>query len=807
MTQEDPVDAAQGYRDLHAKISLLLSDEASLAHECSRMMPRRLKHTTTLYKKGKGRQRFSPPGEQYNFYDDHEGASSDALPQSNAFDATYDGTMPNEARIKPDELRDVTQYLINTSGCRHPATLERVTEVFSGFIRRADGLTELEFRGYIACVLTQILRELESRCVAAGVRLASVEQATPSNRLPPEVDHTIDNSTGDPGSQNVTATYNQVAQHQLGSTDPTQEQQRITWSQERRDDALVTETGPLSDLQLLTQELNGLTQRLSESVREPLPPTCETHTVTYCSNPLEKYDRNGLDNASHEQAQLQACPEHEEDNVHLSELQHISQVLDGLNASMQKKVAKVEDDTTTTSAAAAAAAPPAAPPAPGATDFQCSSSCKQHVGEFRDLQPVFPHAVHSSTLSNRVSGCCAAAHIESAEVHGGTHMLSDIDTHVAHVGHFQHCPRSSGGISSDHCLQVPPLWVSKGESSAASSAEQCGASQRPLTAKDLGVEAPANSVMHQNALPTRNVTDAAALGERLTGAKSKIAAGWQTFADAMDKIFVPESVDFGPKGTSKDGRSGGSQSETVVRHCTEVVGAPSAFDSQSAPTDSGNLYARAFRGDNLTAHPDQYARASPCVAKSSTGQVVPQQPLTNTMTASDMQVQHSPIIDATCKHNTWSQSEAWHIPGAVAPADGAHTCAEFGGDAASRHRTGPSTQDVRNLLEFEGLPVQVALGGGSGFVSKRLCLDSSYRNLYILEIDSAIPSVFFGIPGFSLNELRRIVHRSGSYPNGETMLSLEFEEGFLPVKLTSSALVQSVVEALKCHEDIDFLQV
>lgn len=64
--------------------------------------------------------------------------------------------------LPQEELQPVTQRLIDGLGCRHPSSLERIGQVYSTFAHR-KGLSLLEFQGYVACVLTQILRELFAR--------------------------------------------------------------------------------------------------------------------------------------------------------------------------------------------------------------------------------------------------------------------------------------------------------------------------------------------------------------------------------------------------------------------------------------------------------------------------------------------------------------------------------------------------------------------------------------------------------------------------------------------------------------------
>lgn len=118
----------------------------------------------------------------------------------------------------------------------------------------------------------------------------------------------------------------------------------------------------------------------------------------------------------------------------------------------------------------------------------------------------------------------------------------------------------------------------------------------------------------------------------------------------------------------------------------------------------------------------------------------------------------------------------------------------------------PSVQETVELLESEGLPAYVALGGSRGFVPKRLCLDASGPSLYILEADSPVPSVFFGLSGFGLQDLRRMSHGPLGTPEARPLLSLEFNDGFLPVRLGNVAVLRALVNALSSLGQVDVLE-
>merc|ERR1712107_954759 len=109
----------------------------------------------------------------------------------------------------------------------------------------------------------------------------------------------------------------------------------------------------------------------------------------------------------------------------------------------------------------------------------------------------------------------------------------------------------------------------------------------------------------------------------------------------------------------------------------------------------------------------------------------------------------------------------------------------------------PEPEDVRELLEFEGLPAWVALGGGGGFIPKRLCLSEGGETLYLLDADAFVPAVFFGIPGFRLQELRRVLHGRVYRPDARPLLSLEFEEGFLPLRLSDASVLGGFLSVLR----------
>lgn len=69
------------------------------------------------------------------------------------------------SRLSVQQMGVVTQLLIDKLGCREENALERIGQIYHAAVsaHRGDGLGPIEFRGYVASVLTQIQRELEKR--------------------------------------------------------------------------------------------------------------------------------------------------------------------------------------------------------------------------------------------------------------------------------------------------------------------------------------------------------------------------------------------------------------------------------------------------------------------------------------------------------------------------------------------------------------------------------------------------------------------------------------------------------------------
>ncbi|CAE7220840.1 hypothetical protein AK812_SmicGene4497 [Symbiodinium microadriaticum] len=117
----------------------------------------------------------------------------------------------------------------------------------------------------------------------------------------------------------------------------------------------------------------------------------------------------------------------------------------------------------------------------------------------------------------------------------------------------------------------------------------------------------------------------------------------------------------------------------------------------------------------------------------------------------------------------------------------------------------PSVEEVRELLEQEGLPAHVGIASAGCFCLKKLCLDrSSQPSLYVLDCESSVPALFLGMQGFGLHQLRRVV--LGTAPSAKPLLSLEFDEGFLPVRLGSATVLFGVLGVLCEGRQVQILQ-
>lgn len=70
--------------------------------------------------------------------------------------------------VDAEQLHEVTQRLVDRFGCRNPEALEKIGTIYAAAAipkggASAAGMGSLEFRGYVAAVLNQVLKDLESR--------------------------------------------------------------------------------------------------------------------------------------------------------------------------------------------------------------------------------------------------------------------------------------------------------------------------------------------------------------------------------------------------------------------------------------------------------------------------------------------------------------------------------------------------------------------------------------------------------------------------------------------------------------------
>ncbi|CAJ1355949.1 unnamed protein product [Effrenium voratum] len=78
-------------------------------------------------------------------------------------------SVSGDSYLDVEKLHVLTQLLIDRFGCRSSGTLERIGQVYGAVTAGRDetGLSSLEFQGYTAAVLTQLLQDLESQ-IASG---------------------------------------------------------------------------------------------------------------------------------------------------------------------------------------------------------------------------------------------------------------------------------------------------------------------------------------------------------------------------------------------------------------------------------------------------------------------------------------------------------------------------------------------------------------------------------------------------------------------------------------------------------------
>jgi len=82
-------------------------------------------------------------------------------------EAEEDGVEESLDRISTVQLHHVTQRLIDFLGSRSPAILERIGHIYGvAASGGGEGIGAVEFRGYVASVLTQVLHELQERSLS-----------------------------------------------------------------------------------------------------------------------------------------------------------------------------------------------------------------------------------------------------------------------------------------------------------------------------------------------------------------------------------------------------------------------------------------------------------------------------------------------------------------------------------------------------------------------------------------------------------------------------------------------------------------
>mmetsp|Transcript_20201 Transcript_20201/g.36615 ORF Transcript_20201/g.36615 Transcript_20201/m.36615 type:complete len:373 (+) Transcript_20201:82-1200(+) len=290
-------DFADDWRQLHATIQGLLLDEAALRAQCDKLMP--------------------VVGSEYLAMQTEQGSDSEEEPE-NQDDEVANGIRQGAAdsrRILPSGLRSVTQYIINRTGCRHPVTLKRASTVFAGFAYRSDGLSPAEFRGYVASILTQVLRELEYRSSAAGVRLDNA-----SETLSPRVGRTADSSEVESSTRGLPGTCTPPLPHAAAAPMPPMDlpavsaqvplapigsdlapldlrSEGIASVPSDMPDARSSGTAPegLSELQALTRDLEALSTSLGQSRLHPsadmVMPVAEEGSILSAVGPLSDMER------------------------------------------------------------------------------------------------------------------------------------------------------------------------------------------------------------------------------------------------------------------------------------------------------------------------------------------------------------------------------------------------------------------------------------------------------------------------------------------------------------------------------------
>lgn len=896
----DNANIAEGYRRLHATTSRLLSDETALARECDRMMPQMaVSHALASVQRPPPNRRRQPPGaapgdERWGGGYGVAGRSmNNSGVASDADWCTEDGgeeqKVVESLRIQPKELQKVTQYLIDRLGCRHPPTLERITSVFTGFAGRHDGLSVMEFRGYVACVLTQLFRELESRCAAAGVHVTDTQSVhgkdiaveidaqngsgnacmhvgpnvattckpNPWGETLPSAQHnsnipfnsrqistseafgvmndtTLDNSKLEVSSASKGHVMRHAAAFEvepsvcidpaisspncaasspsigLGQPNASEPNHVKFGSDIAQTNVVKAVPEPLSDLQLLTQELNGFQASLTKiaeraeqpMVLEPavllspapstlggcvLPSGMSNNSTEY--NGIASFDMlgtNGPCNNPITEAGTAASSLPKAD-MGLSELQKLTHELDGL----KKSLVKTEEQSEHTVCQA-----------------HCKSVAPNEPEDFGKAEAIFP--MSPSPPSNNVLGSSQRKPSEQTQRLPQCQPPQHLIRVEEDALNWRPCfPENDtrGRIEPETTVFATPATSSTAvHHSGATLANAATTSVPAITHKNASgtFDQGSNSAGQSfGMMPSPQDLQPSVMGAPMQCLQASM--------NLQSSVQPPNMYGIVPQNSYLRDENGAPCHE-VLAHTMP----PIAVASNLAGACSGCV----GHGNPMVLEPTQIPGPGIGVETSTIeldgkDDVRGDGSITNTILKPLQGAKGTLTTGWTAFANTMDKI---FVPEAQLAASTAPTCAEMGRAQAPAatcpdkplltHAPTAEGQEVHTLLCQEGIPVYVGVGEGRGFMPKRLCLDGSGRHLYIIEPDAYVPSVFLGVPGFSLQELRRIVHDVPRHPDAVPLLSLEFEEGFLPVRLSNFAVLHGLKEALQagCDGNVDVIE-
>eukprot|EP00931_Biecheleriopsis_adriatica_P054168 TRINITY_DN31843_c0_g1_i1.p1 TRINITY_DN31843_c0_g1~~TRINITY_DN31843_c0_g1_i1.p1 ORF type:complete len:769 (-),score=168.69 TRINITY_DN31843_c0_g1_i1:47-2353(-) len=735
--EHNPRAVAERYQRLHSVVSQLLNDEEALARQCECLLP--------PDSAARNRRRFKG-GE--------------------------------DSCILPDELQGVTQVLIDRLGCRHPATLERVSAVYSTFVGRVEGLTLVEFQGYVACVLTQILRELEGRCMAAGLPVKlSQERAVAMSSAPPEpACPTPFSATLGASRQSAKVTPPEPASKAVPEPPPKE----------------------LSEIERLTQELSCLNNSLSQRVSYFDEPTDLQDVV-----PEVQGDPQLQHKEMSSTSPLQPAPASHfttGSREGLSEIAMLAQELDALNTSLgavpvqSQKTPQVQVSSQAHFASQAQESPPREPPLQRSSPalesvfpsvMQPTSSSPwqdahqpqqyhqrvQNPGEKqRDWSQNEPQAspelLHGQRLNQQLyEQQQQLQHLQQlqlqkqqeAQGHHGHHIAPNFEGNDevpsdAVVDKGNTYAKSLRMQATDaQPQQLPPHTMQQQQAYAAWMQQQ--GYQQPQVS---GHAQPSH--FHQ-----QQQQDPAELQQMALQHHRQLL---QLQQQAMQQGAMQQDagVEGGAHGVQP--RASGQEDASAD---PELHGMPSSW-----------LHSRLQgAGDGLTSTWKAFAETMDSI-------FVPEAPAGGH--------ESSPAQEAASTEQTPPPSMPRHVE---APPQ----------DVPLMFRQ-PTCEEVHELLEQEGLPAYVAVAQGRAFSPKKICMDmSDCPSLYVLEPDSSVPAVFFGMTGFSVADLRRIVVGTPTHPSVKPLISLEFEQGFLPLRLGDARVLRGLVGVLcQGRNDVQIFQ-